>query len=344
MPIVQSRRRFLANIAGAGAAGLGGVGAADLIGRGQSLAAEPPPEIATIRIQKDAVSCIAPLAAEELLRAEGFSEVRFVQDDSPEHTSADMLVRLDEADFARDFDPGYILALDSGQPITILAGLHLGCFELFAKDSIRNITDLKGRTVGVSLLGSSDMLLLNIMSRSVGLDPAKDIKWIIDPSVEPMQQFIDGKIDAFVAVPPELQEIRARKIGHAIASSITDRPWSQYYCCHLAASTAFVRRYPVATKRVLRAILKAVDLCASQPARMAQLLVDRGYATRYDYALQAVSEIRYDVWREYDPEDALRFYALRMHEAGLIKSSPQKLIAEHTDWRFLNELKRELKV
>ena len=95
---------------------------------------------------------------------------------------------------------------------------------------------------------------------------------------------------------------------------------------------------------MLRAILKAVDLCASQPALMAQLLVDRGYATRYDYALQALSEIRYDVWREYDPEDALRFYALRMHEAGLIKSSPQKLISEHTDWRFLNELKRELKV
>ena len=78
---------------------------------------------------------------------------------------------------------------------------------------------------------------------------------------------------------------------------------------------------------------------------MAQLLVDRGYTdtARYDYALQALNEIRYDVWRDFDPEDTLRFYALRLHEAGLIKSSPQKLIAEHTDWRFLSELKRELK-
>jgi NitT/TauT family transport system substrate-binding protein len=77
--------------------------------------------------------------------------------------------------------------------------------------------------------------------------------------------------------------------------------------------------------------------------RAAQLLVDRGDATRYDYALQALSEIRYDVWRDYDPDDTLRFYALRLHEAGLIQTSPQKLLAEHTDWRFLNELKRELK-
>ena len=107
--------------------------------------------------------------------------------------------------------------------------------------------------------------------------------------------------------------------------------------------TEFARAYPVATRRVLRAILKAADLCVSQPARMAQLLVNQGYTTRYDYALQALSEIRYDVWRDYDPEDTLRFYALRMHEAGMIKSDPQKLIAEHTDWRFLNELKREMK-
>jgi NitT/TauT family transport system substrate-binding protein len=87
----------------------------------------------------------------------------------------------------------------------------------------------------------------------------------------------------------------------------------------------------------------AADLCVSEPKRVAQLLVDQGYTTRYDYALQALAEIRYDVWREYDPEDALRFYALPLHGAGLIESSPNKLIAEHTDRRFLDELKSELK-
>ena len=56
-----------------------------------------------------------------------------------------------------------------------------------------------------------------------------------------------------------------------------------------------------------------------------------------------MSEIRYDVWRDYDPEDTLRFYSLRLHEAGLIQSNPNQLIAEHTDWRFLDEIKRELK-
>ena len=111
----------------------------------------------------------------------------------------------------------------------------------------------------------------------------------------------------------------------------------------LAGRTDYVRKYPVATKCVLRAILKAADFCASEPARAAQLIVDRGFAPRYDYALQTLGELPYDRWRDYDPEDTVRFYALRLHEARLLKSSPQKIIADGTDWRFANELKRELK-
>ena len=111
----------------------------------------------------------------------------------------------------------------------------------------------------------------------------------------------------------------------------------------LAGNREFVRRHPVATKRAMRAILKAADLCASDPARAARLLVDGGFTPRYDYALQTLKDLPYDRWREYDPEDTIRFYTLRMREAGFIKSSPQKIIADGTDWRFLNELKRELK-
>ena len=35
-------------------------------------------------------------------------------------------------------------------------------------------------------------------------------------------------------------------------------------------------------------------------------------------------------------------FGVRLHESGLIKANPQKLIAEGTDWRFLNELEKEL--
>jgi len=128
-----------------------------------------------------------------------------------------------------------------------------------------------------------------------------------------------------------------------VGDTLQDRPWSQYFCCMVNARREFVEKYPVATRRALRAFLKAADLCAQDPERAARYLAAKGYEPRYDMALEVLKGLPYRRWRDADPEDTLRFHALRLHEVGLIKSSPQKLIAQGTDWRFLNELKKELK-
>jgi NitT/TauT family transport system substrate-binding protein len=104
-----------------------------------------------------------------------------------------------------------------------------------------------------------------------------------------------------------------------------------------------VRSHPVATKRAIRAILKAADICAQQPERAARYMVAKGYDERYELTLQVLRELPYRRWRENHPEDTLRFHALRLHEVGMIRSTPQKLIERGTDWRFLDELRRELK-
>ena len=216
---------------------------------------------------------------------------------------------------------------------------------MFGTERVRSIRDLRGKTVAVPELGSSQHIFLSSMVTHVGLDPRKDIRWVTHPSAESMQLLAEGKIDAYMAFPPEPQELRSRKIGHVVVNSMMDRPWSQYFCCMVAGNRAFSRQHPVATKRALRAILKAADICAREPERAARFLVDNGYAQQYDDALQAMQEMEmaYGRWRQYDPEDTMRFYALRLHEAGMIKSTPQKIIAQGTDWRFLNELKKELK-
>ena len=128
-----------------------------------------------------------------------------------------------------------------------------------------------------------------------------------------------------------------------ILRTAVDPPWSQYFCCMLAGNSEYVARHPVATKRVIRAFLKAADLCASAPERSAQLLVKGGFAERYDYALQTLRDVPYALWREYDAEDTVRFWALRAYELGFVKRTPQKIIADGTDFRLFNELKRELK-
>jgi NitT/TauT family transport system substrate-binding protein len=284
--------------------------------------------------------CVAPVyIAEELLRAEGFTDIRY---NDASVIGAIAPVARGEVDFAPIYASQSVRAIDAGEPVTLLAGVMVGCFELFAREGIGSIAELKGKRIGVQAEGSLSQQLPTLMAAQVGLDPVKDIQWITDPSIKPIELFVQGKIDAFVAFPPEPQELRARGIGHVIVNTAVDRPWSQYFCCMLAGNPNYVRAHPAATKRVLRAILKATDLCTTEPARVARQLVDRGFTPRYDYALQTLSDNPYK-WTEYDAEDTIRFYALRLREVGLIKSSPQKIIADGTDWRFLNELKRELK-
>jgi NitT/TauT family transport system substrate-binding protein len=301
------------------------------------VAAEPPPETTTLRLIQLSGICIAPqYVAEELLRAEGFADVQYVKRDDTQKALAS-----GEVDISMGFVVLFITHLDTGDPIVLLGGVHVGCYELFGTDQVHAIHDLKGKTVAVPEVGSGHYLFLASMVAYVGLDPRKDINWVTHSPAESMQLLAERKIDALVGFPPVPQELRARRIGHLVVSSGLDRPWSQYFCCIVGGNRDFVRKYPVATKRALRAILKAANLCALEPDRAARLVADKGYV--YDYALQTMQSIPYNRWREYDPEDTVRFYALRLHEAGMIKSSPQKIIAQGTDWRFLNELKKQLK-
>jgi NitT/TauT family transport system substrate-binding protein len=182
------------------------------------------------------------------------------------------------------------------------------------------------------------------MMAYVGMDPRKDATWVEGVTqAETVRLFVDGKADAFLGFPPQPQELRARKVGRVIVNTTQDRPWSHYFCCMLAGRRDFVRSNPVATRRALRAILKATELCAREPERAARYMVDKGYGSSYAIALEVVKDVSYGAWRAFDPEATLRFYALRLHEVGMIKMTPQKILAQGSDFRFLNELKRELK-
>ena len=335
-----SRRRFLREVTLAGTAGLLGLPPTTVV-------AEPPPETTRVRVVHGPAVCEAPsLVAEELLRGEGFTEVQYVMKigGTPYYKA----VAAGEGDFLLSFAASILPRMDVDDPLLFLAGVHVGCLEVFGTQRIRSIRDLKGKTVAVVELGSPQYILLASMLAYVGIDPRSEINWVIHPYTEQGRLLAEEQIDAFLAFPPFAQELRAKHIGHVLVDTATDRPWSQYFCCMVVGNREFVRKHPSATKRALRAILKATDICASEPERVARLIVDKaaGRSTpppNYDYVLQTMREIPYSQWREYDAEDTVRFFALRLHEVGLIKSPPQKIIAQGTDWRFFNELKKELK-
>ena len=330
-----SRRKFVRDVALAGAAGALGFGR-------ELLAAGPPPETTRIRLSKTPSACVAPqYVAEALLRAEGFTHIEYVG--AAAGLPGAQRTGAGEIDVAMNFAAPLTIAIDMGLPIVVLGGVHVGCFELFATEHVRTIKDLKGKTVAILAKGSAQHVFLASIATSVGLDPNRDINWVDHPAAEGKRLLAEGKIDAFLGFPPDPQELRAKKVGHVMLNSAVDRPWSQYFCCMVVANREFATKHPVAAKRALRAILKGSELCASDPELGAKAYLAQGFQTNPDYVRQAIRELPYGKWREYNPEETIRFYALRLHEAGMVKNPPQKLIAQGTDWRILDQLKKEMK-
>lgn len=330
----MSRRRFLQQTSALSVASLFGF-------PGKALA-EPPPEVSRIRLLHAPSICLAPqLLAEEFLRMEGFSDVEYVELKVNKLSSE---VASGRADLSQVATPEVIPVIDAGEPVVVLAGVHAGCYELFAHDRVRRVSDLRGKRVVISAIGSPEHTYVASIAAYVGMNPREDLDWVVaESSADAMRMYSEGKADAFLAFPPQPQELRAKRIGHVIVDTTNDRPWSQYFCCVVAANRNFVRQYPVAAKRALRAMLKGADLCAQDPERVARYLVAKGYEPHYAIGLEVMKSLPYNRWREVNPEDTLRFHALRLHEVGMIKTAPQKLIERGTDWRFLNELKKELK-
>ena len=327
-----SRREFLTNLGLAGGAALLGL-------QSDVIAADPPLETTKLRLARTSSICQAPqYVAEALFEAEGFTDVQYVGDP----TIIDRTLATGDAHMGINFSGPLIIRLDEEAPLVILAGGHIGCLELFAHEPVRSVKDLKGKRAAVTSGSAAHVFLAMVMSY-VGLDPRKDVTIVAGSPVDTMRMFEERKVDAYIGTPPRTQELRARKIGRLIINSTVDRPWSQYFCCVIVGHREFVRKHPIATKRAMRAMLKSADICALEPDRAARTLVDKGFTKRYDYALQTMKELPYAKWREYDPEDTVRFYSLRLHEVGMIKSSPQKVISQGTEWRFLRELKKELK-
>jgi NitT/TauT family transport system substrate-binding protein len=304
--------------------------------------AEPPPEVKKIRLIHFPAICLAPgYLAEELLHAEGFEEVEYVE---VTVNTTGPFIAAGRVDIWTDAAPSLVNLLDSTSAAVALGGIHSGCYELLAKAGVRTIRDLKGKSVSISTMGSTEHVFVASIAAYVGLDPRNDIEWrVTGTSDEAMKLFVDGGADAFLGFAPQQHELRSRKVGNVILNTTHDRPWSQYFCCMITGNREFVRKYPVAAKRAMRAFLKAADICATQPARAARFMMDKGYAPNYDVALEILSELPYRRWRDANPEDTIRFHALRLHEGGIIQTNPQKLIQRGTDWRFFSQLKREMK-
>jgi len=334
-----NRREFIKKTALTGAAAYLGIGS------DYSFAAvEPPPETTTIKFQQLRSGCWVPqLVAEDLLRAEGFTDIQYVKSKSESESQKELLEG--KLDMSMGFSGQLINVTVPGNPMVFISGLHAGCYSLIGSDRINSIRDLKGKKVWAwSDMIAGPVIFFKALIAYVGLDPDKDVEYVLVSKDEAIELFKRGEIDAFMSFPPGPQQLRAQGIGKELVNTNVDRPWSQYFCCAVVGNRDFIAKNPIATKRALRALMKANDIIAEQPEIASKILIDKGIKPAKIQGLltQVFSEIPYGKWRHYNPEDTIRFYALRLNELRMTKYTPNEIIAQNTDWSFLKALKKEL--
>jgi NitT/TauT family transport system substrate-binding protein len=210
MRSLQTRRGFLTTAAMASVA--------SVLSAPRVLAAEGALETTTVRLGKGSLCAAPTYLTQELLAAEGFTDVQYPDMSKFSTAGAGQAVSRGHVDFNQGYASQFIQAIEAGEPVTLLAGIHFGCIELFANEGIRGIADLRGKSVGVQALGSTPHVLLTLMAAQLGLDPTRYIRWVTDPSVKPIERFVDGKIDAFLGFAPEPQALR-----------LTDRTFDPQY-------------------------------------------------------------------------------------------------------------------
>jgi NitT/TauT family transport system substrate-binding protein len=310
-----------------------------------------PPETSTIRIADTPACDPWYWLADPFLREEGFTDIQYGAGDPAAGT----------AELGVFFGNTLAYAVDAGVPIVALAGTHTGCFEIWARPGINTPTDLRGKTIAVNTKtltvagatgrGATDLAYGFFVSllAFVGMQPgdANFVEIGLDKSV--IAYFVDGKADAILTgaqAGPLLHGMTGNP-GHVILTTAIDKPWSQQYCCLLVSGRDWARTNPVATKRATRAILRSIDAGKRDLRATAKAAIDKG---TYKATPLITEQVVYDVimdqsfeWRDYDPEDTVRFFALRQADAKLIKKTPTQIIADGTDFAYFRRLQKELK-
>ena len=197
-----SRRQFVGGLTVAGAAGFWGV-------LPDCVVAEPPPETTRIRLAKTGALCMAPhFVAEDLLRSEGLTDVQYIL--RQDLAAAEQALAAGEADLNVNYALRLVARLDAGDPVVVLAGIHVGCVELFGNDRVRSIRDLRGKRIVTGRVGTGLPQLIGIILGQIGLAVPSDVELVTRPAPEAIALFKEGKADAFLGIPPEPQELRAR--------------------------------------------------------------------------------------------------------------------------------------
>jgi NitT/TauT family transport system substrate-binding protein len=217
----------------------------------------------------------------------------------------------------------FLKPIEQGLDVKFTGGIHQGCLRVqaAANGNIRSIADLRGKRIGVPGMGTPPFIFANRVLGANGIDPSKEITWLVFPAGELGLALQKGEVDAIADSEPIGSLLLADKKVRTIADQAADAPYKDEYCCAVLVNGKFYKNNPKASAAATRALLKAAKWVQANPAAAARLSVEKKYlASDVEQNTYAISNLRY-IPSVSGAETAVRLASEEMKRAGMLSPS-----------------------
>jgi NitT/TauT family transport system substrate-binding protein len=242
-----------------------------------------------------------------------------------------------EIDYFTGVGPVVVGAI-TGLPVRLVA-IYVPTFPimLVARPEFNSVRDLKGKTIGIGVIGSSPHIVTRLMLKHFGLDPDKDVMSVAGGSADSrLAALHQGLIAAGTVVPPF--DYYAKKLGLnmlARAQGLVIYPEGG-----LSTTTKKIKERPDEVKRVIEAGIKADRYIRTEREGTIEFLmewqkIDREVATAtYESVSNAYNE------DGSIPEDGLRTVIEEARKSAHV--THEVPISQVADLSILRQAQREL--
>jgi len=299
-------------------------------------AAFAAPKTKKIRIGYFGTTCEGPLFSayeKGFFKQEGL-EVEMVKGDAQTLKDALATGKIDATD---GLVMQWLKPIEQGLDIKFTTGIHTGCVQILvpAKSGIISVQNLKGKTIGVPVMGGAPMVLLSRALANKGINPKTDVTWKVFPAAELGLALQKKEVDAVGLTDPIAQMLLNQGKVKALINSAKTKPFASEYCCVLVINGKLIRKDPATAAAITRAVIKASRWVNDNPDETAKLMVEKKYVLG-DPVLNAKLIKSYN----YIPsvkggEQAVYIAAKQMKEAGLLDKSTNTAALAHDSFMEL---------
>jgi NitT/TauT family transport system substrate-binding protein len=217
----------------------------------------------------------------------------------------------------------FLKPVEQGLDVKFTGGIHRGCLRVQGpvNGSIKTVKDLRGKRIGVPGMGTPPFIFANRVLGANGIDPSKEIQWLVFPAGELGLALDKGEVDAIADSEPIGSMLVSQGKVRNIADQAADMPYSDEYCCAVIVNGKFLAKNPKASAAATRALLKAAKWVDANPAAAARLSVEKKYlASTVEQNAIAISNLHYAPSVS-GAETAVKLASAEMKRAGMLSAS-----------------------